>query len=89
MFFDLDVGKTSGNYYFTVERHGRNYLAETGLRNTHGMFYPLSRSNTAFFDRDRPSGHYRTMDSFSLSICRREKEAVAGAGTTVQGYTVF
>jgi hypothetical protein len=64
MFFDLDVGKTSGNYYFTVERHGRNYLAETGLRNTQGMFCPLSRSKTAIFDSDRPSGNYRTTGLF-------------------------
>jgi glycosyltransferase involved in cell wall biosynthesis len=60
MFFDLDVGKPAGNYYFRVDRLARNYLAEIGMRNTQGRFHPFSRSNTAFFDRDRPSGNYQT-----------------------------
>ncbi|MDA8388490.1 MAG: DUF4912 domain-containing protein [Nitrospiraceae bacterium] len=64
MFFDLGAGKTSGNCYFSVGRQARNYLAEIGLRNNQGMFYPLSRSNTAFFDRDRPSGNYQTAGLF-------------------------
>jgi glycosyltransferase involved in cell wall biosynthesis len=64
MFFDIDVGKRSGNYYFGVDRLGRNYLAEIGLRNMQGVFYPLDRSNTAFFDRDRPSGNYQARGLF-------------------------
>jgi glycosyltransferase involved in cell wall biosynthesis len=64
MSFDLDVGKLSGNYYFKVDRQGRNYLAETGLRNAQGDFFPLSRSNTAFFDLDKPSGNYRARGLF-------------------------
>ncbi|MCL5022608.1 MAG: DUF4912 domain-containing protein [Nitrospirae bacterium] len=64
MFFDLDVGKPAGNYYFTVDCLARNYLAEIGLRNPQGMFHPLSRSNAAFFDRDRPSGNYQTTGLF-------------------------
>ncbi len=64
MFFDLDVGTPAGNYYFKVDRLARNYQAEIGLRNPQGMFHPLSRSNTAFFDRDRPSGNYQTTGLF-------------------------
>ena len=70
-YFDLDVKKLTGNYYFPVERHARNYLAEMGLRNTQGTFYPLSRSNTMFFDRDRPSGNYQTTGLFVGTLPNR------------------
>lgn len=63
-FFDLEVAKRSGNYYFGIDRLERNYLAEIGLRNKQGTFYPLGRSNTAFFDRDRPSGNYQATGLF-------------------------
>ncbi len=59
MSFDIEVGVCSGNYYFTVDRAGRNYLAEVGLRRGDGFFHPFARSGTAFFDRDRPSGNYQ------------------------------
>jgi glycosyltransferase involved in cell wall biosynthesis len=62
--FDLAVGRVSGNYYFRVDRLGRNYLAEVGLKNRQGVFYPLNRSNTAYFDRDRPSGNYQATGLF-------------------------
>jgi glycosyltransferase involved in cell wall biosynthesis len=59
MFFDIEVGRSGGNYYFPVHRTGRNYLAEVGLRGGGGLFHPFARSGTAFFDRDRPSGNYQ------------------------------
>jgi glycosyltransferase involved in cell wall biosynthesis len=58
-FFDIEVGGGDGNYYFSVDRTGRNYLAEVGLRNGEGSFHSFARSGTAFFDRDRPSGNYQ------------------------------
>jgi glycogen(starch) synthase len=58
-FFDIEVSRDSGNYYFPVNRTGRNYLAEIGLRSRGGLFHPFARSGTAFFDRDRPSGNYQ------------------------------
>ena len=63
-FFDLPAARASGSYYFAPGRQSRNYIAEIGLRNAQGMFYPVSRSNTAFFDRDRPSGNYQTAGLF-------------------------
>ncbi len=59
MFFDIEAGSPEGSYYFPVDRTGRNYLAEAGLRSGSGLFHPLARSGTAFFDRDRPSGNYQ------------------------------
>jgi glycosyltransferase involved in cell wall biosynthesis len=59
MFFDIEVGRTGGNYYFPVHRTGRNYLAEVGLRRGGGPFHPFARSGAAIFDRDRPSGNYQ------------------------------
>ena len=64
MFFDLPAARASGSYYFAPGRQARNYIAEIGLRNARGMFYPISRSGAAFFDRDRPSGNYRTAGLF-------------------------
>ena len=64
MFFDLPAARVSGNYYFAPGRQARNYVAEAGLRNAQGKFYPIVRSAAAFFDRDRPSGNYRTAGLF-------------------------
>jgi glycogen(starch) synthase len=58
-FFDIEVGGNNGNHYFPVNRTGRNYIAEIGLRGGGGLFHPFARSGTAFFDRDRPSGNYQ------------------------------
>jgi glycosyltransferase involved in cell wall biosynthesis len=58
-FFDIEVGGNSGNYYFQINRTGRNYLAEIGFRSGDGLFHPFARSGTAFFDRGRPSGNYQ------------------------------
>jgi len=54
--FDSEVFGLSGNSYFSMGRLGRNYLAEIGFRFEDGSFHCLARSNTVFFDRDRPSG---------------------------------
>lgn len=62
-FFDIDIA-FSGNYYFTVDRTGRNYLAELGLRAGDGLFSPIARSGTAFFGRDRSSGNYQVNGLF-------------------------
>ena len=59
MFFDLEVKELSGKYYFAIDRLGRSYLAEIGFRFGDGSFHFLTRSNTAYFDRDRPSGDYQ------------------------------
>ena len=64
MFFDLCISGLSGNYYFRVDRPSRNYLSEVGLRSGDGSFHFLARSNTVFFDRDRPSGNYQTAGLF-------------------------
>ena len=58
MFFDLEVNKQSGHYYFAMDRLGRDYLAEVGSRFNDGSFHGFARSNTVFFDRDGPSGNY-------------------------------
>lgn len=59
-FFDIEMGNLAGHYYFGVPRLARNYLVEFGLRSGDGRFHPLARSNTAFFERDRPAGNYQT-----------------------------
>jgi glycosyltransferase involved in cell wall biosynthesis len=64
MSFDLDVGGLQGNYYFRVDRPARNYIAEAGFRGRDGSFHLLARSNTTFFERDRPSGNYRISGLF-------------------------
>jgi glycosyltransferase involved in cell wall biosynthesis len=56
--FDLNVGRSSGNYYFGINRLARNYLCEIGLRSPDGSFHPIARSNAVYFDSDRPSGNY-------------------------------
>lgn len=71
MFFDLEVGGLAGNYYFRVDRLARNYLAEIGLRSRNGSFHSLARSNTAYFDRDRPSGNYQTAGLFVGGALKR------------------
>jgi glycosyltransferase involved in cell wall biosynthesis len=64
-FFDIETGRLDGNHYFGFEHTARNCLAELGLRSPGGAFRALIRSNTVFFDRDRPSGNYRTSGLFS------------------------
>jgi glycosyltransferase involved in cell wall biosynthesis len=64
MFFDADVSGLSGNYYFAIDRLGRSYLTEIGFRFGNGSFHYIARSNTVFFDRDRPSGNYQTAGLF-------------------------
>jgi glycosyltransferase involved in cell wall biosynthesis len=64
MFFDIEVGGPVGSYYFSVDRLARNYLAEAGLKNGEGLFHPMARSGSAYFDRDRPSGNYQVEGLF-------------------------
>ncbi|MDM8532259.1 DUF4912 domain-containing protein [Anaerolineales bacterium HSG25] len=63
-FFDAEVHNLSGNYYFQVPQLGRSYHAEIGLRADDGIYAYLARSNTMFFERDRPSGDYDTSALF-------------------------
>jgi len=56
-FFDIAISSLNGNYYLTVERLERNLLAEVGFRLTDNSFHALVRSNTVFFDRDRPASN--------------------------------
>jgi glycosyltransferase involved in cell wall biosynthesis len=71
MFFDLEVGNSEGIYYFDNDRLARNYIAEVGLRGRDGSFYPVARSGTAYFDRDRPSGNYHTGGLFAGGMLKR------------------
>jgi glycosyltransferase involved in cell wall biosynthesis len=64
MSFDLDVGGLQGSYYFRMDRPARHYIAEAGFLGGDGSFHFLARSNTTFFDRDRPSGNYRISGLF-------------------------
>jgi glycosyltransferase involved in cell wall biosynthesis len=70
-FFDIEVRERSGHYYFGIDRPARNFLAEAGLRCKDGSFHCLARSNTVFFDRDRPSGNYRTEGFFGGGAINR------------------
>lgn len=57
--FDIDVNTHGGNFYFDNHKQARIYVAEIGLRGGGGSFHPFARSNTAYFDLDRPSGNYQ------------------------------
>ncbi len=63
--FDLEIGGHKGNYYFENIRPARNYIAETGLRDAEGSFYPIVRSNTVYFSHNRRSGNYSTKGLFA------------------------
>lgn len=63
--FDLRLSGLRGSYYFPISLPARNYLAEVGLMASDGSFHPLSRSNTVFFDRDRPSGVHQVAGLFA------------------------
>jgi glycosyltransferase involved in cell wall biosynthesis len=63
-FIDLHVNGLHGSYYFGIDRLARNYLAEIGFRSGDGSFYPLARSDSVLFDRDRPSGNYQVAGLF-------------------------
>lgn len=71
MFFDLEISGLSGNHYFGLNQPARNYVAEIGFRKKDGYFHCLARSNTVFFDRDRPSGNYRTDGLFVGNLLTR------------------
>ncbi len=64
MFFDIEVSGLSDSYYFPVDRPARSHLAEIGFRFSDGTFHYLARSNTTFFDRDRPSGDHQIAGLF-------------------------
>ncbi len=70
-FFDLEVQSCAGSYYFGIPKQGRNYLAEVGLRVGDGGWHVLARSNSVFFERDRPAGNYRTDGLFVSSVLQR------------------
>ena len=53
--FDIDIKDLSGNYYLTIQQFERNLMAETGFRLVDNRFLPMVRSNTMYFERDRPS----------------------------------
>jgi hypothetical protein len=69
--FDLNVSRSSGNYYFGINRLARNYLCEIGLRSPDGSFHPIARSNAVYFDSDRPSGNYHVGGLFVGSAQER------------------
>jgi glycosyltransferase involved in cell wall biosynthesis len=57
-FFDSDVGGLSGSHYLAIHKLERDLMAKIGFRLRDGAFHALARSNTAYFDRDRPSGKF-------------------------------
>ena len=57
-FFDIDVQGLSGSYYARLPEPDRNLLAEIGFWLPDNSFCALARSNTCFFDRDRPSNAF-------------------------------
>lgn len=63
-FIDLEVNRLAGKHYFSPPRLGRHYLAEIGRHFDDGAFYPFARSNTVFFEHDRPTGNYQTGSLF-------------------------
>lgn len=44
-FFDIDIQKQARSWYVKVEKSGRDYIADLGLRLPDGRFYSLLRSN--------------------------------------------
>jgi hypothetical protein len=57
-FFDVESGDLSGNYYLPIRQVERNLTAEIGYRLRNNTCHALARSNTTYFDRDRPSGKF-------------------------------
>jgi len=83
VWFDVDVGSCSGNYYLNIGWSERNAVAEMGFRLTTGAFHPASRSNVIFVDRGRPSGAYQAaglyVESGFKKVLRVENVLNAGA----------
>jgi glycosyltransferase involved in cell wall biosynthesis len=71
MSFDIDAGGLQGHHNFSVDRPERSYLAEIGIRTRDGSFHPLSRSNSTYFDGDRPTGNYGTAGLFEGGFLKR------------------
>lgn len=53
-----------GSRDIPIDQSARNYLAEFGLLYPDGKFRCLARSGALFFDRDRPSGAFRSEGVF-------------------------
>jgi glycosyltransferase involved in cell wall biosynthesis len=63
-FFDIDVRGLSGSYYFGIHEPNRNLFAEIGFWLPDDSFWALARSNTRYFDRERPSNRFDLGGSF-------------------------
>ncbi len=68
---DIDVNGETGNYYFQIGRLSRNYLAEIGIRATDGSYNYLARSETRYFDSDRPTGNFNVKGMFAGGALKR------------------
>jgi len=55
-YFDIDVGKLSGNWYINIWADDISYLGEIGLRAPNGEFFPLGKSNSVHVPRKAYSG---------------------------------
>ena len=49
--FDITVGLLEGSWYINVPKDGRDYCVEIGLRDQHGTFYAMARSNVVSVPR--------------------------------------
>ncbi|MDD5614101.1 MAG: DUF4912 domain-containing protein [Candidatus Omnitrophica bacterium] len=54
-YFDIELSPFVENWYINVEESGRSYVAEIGLRDSRGVFYPIIRSNVVMTPKYGPS----------------------------------
>lgn len=61
---DMPIEDFHGSRYVAIDQPGRNYCVEIGILKHDGTFISLNRSVPAYFERERPSGSYRTEGLF-------------------------
>lgn len=54
-YYDQDVTERVGNWYFGINRPGRSFVADIGLRSPEGRFLTLARSNYVTMPREGAS----------------------------------
>jgi len=54
-FFDMEINFDSRNWYLELGKPGRDFVVDIGIRDSHGRFYLIARSNTVRTPRDTPS----------------------------------
>ena len=82
--FDVPLGDLSGKRYVELQQSDCTLIAEIGYRLADGAFHPLARSNTAYFDRDYPTGEFQLGGPYaSGGFEAQSTTAGAGNGTGV------